>query len=90
MPVVRASERYIIIITHISMSVYTLFLINLDGYNRYVEVVGRSVGVGTYASVKRSGKIYKIDDTTKMLHLLSEVKGANDWLYTVIEDIVSI
>ena len=71
------------------MSVYTLFLINLDGYNRYVEVVGRSVGVGTYASVKRSGKIYKIDDTTKMLHLLSEVKGANDWLYTVIEDIVS-
>ena len=57
-----------------------------------MEVVGSSIGAGACANVKRSGKIYKIDDTTKMLHFLSEendVEGANDWLYTVIEDIVS-
>ena len=55
-------------------------------------MVGSSIGAGACANVKRSGKIYKIDDTTKMLHFLSEennVEGANDWLYTVIEDIVS-
>lgn len=58
-----------------------------------MEVVGSSIGAGACANVKRSGKIYKIDDTTKMLHFLSEkndVGGDNDWLYTVIEDIVSI
>ena len=68
------------------------FSFSIDGYNKYVEVVGSSIGAGACANVKRSGKIYKIDDCTKMLHFLSEendVGGANDWLYTVIEDIVS-
>ena len=58
-----------------------------------MEVVGSSIGAGACANVRRSGKIYKIDDATKMLHFLSEendVEGTNDWLYTVIEDIVSI
>ena len=72
--------------------VHTLFFINLDGYNKYVEVVGSSIGAGACANLKRSGKISKIDDSTKMLHFLSEEKDVgegNDWLYTVIKDIVS-
>ena len=63
-----------------------------DGYNRYVEVVGGSIGAGACANENRSGKIYKIDHDTKMLHFLSEENdagGANDWLYIVIDDIVS-
>ena len=55
-------------------------------------MVGSSIGAEACATVKRSGKIYKIDDSTKMLHFLSEEKDVgegNDWLYTVIEDIVS-
>ena len=71
---------------------HNILSFSIDGYNKYVEVVGSSIGAGACANVRRSGKIYKIDDTTKMLHFLSEendVEGANDWLYTVIEDIVS-
>ena len=53
-------------------------------------MVGGSIGAGACANVKRNAKIYKIDDDTKMLHLLSEKEGeGNDWLFIVIEDIVS-
>ena len=64
---------------------------NPDGYNRYVEVIGGSIGAGACANVNRSAKVYKINDDTKMLHFLSEeeVGGDNDWLFIVIEDIVS-
>ena len=71
---------------------HNFYSISIDGYNKYVELVGSSVGDGACANQKRRGKIYRIDDNTKMLHFLSEendVGGANDWLYTVIEDIVS-
>ena len=53
-------------------------------------MIGGSIGAGACANVKRNAKIYKIDDDTKMLHLLSEKDGEdNDWLFIVIEDIVS-
>ena len=53
-------------------------------------MIGGSIGAGACANVKRNAKIYKIDDDTKMLHLLSEREGeGNDWLFIVIEDIVS-
>lgn len=52
-------------------------------------MVGGSIGAGACANGNRSGKIYKIDHDTKMLHFLSEENGANDWLYIVIDDIVS-
>lgn len=59
-----------------------------DGYNKYVEVMGGSIGSGN--SGNRKGKNYKINEDTKMLHFLSEeFGGANDWLFIVIEDIVS-
>ena len=56
-----------------------------------MEVVGGSIGAGACANVNRNAKVYKIDDDTKMLHFLSEEEpgGANDWLFIVIEDIVS-
>jgi len=61
-----------------------------DGYNKYVEVIGGSIGAGACANVKRNAKIYKINDDTKMLHFLSEKDGEdNDWLFIVIEDIVT-
>ena len=73
--------------TNLSLKLYS----NSDGYNRYVEVIGGSIGAGACANVKRNAKIYKIDDDTKMLHFLSkEPGGANDWLFIVIDDIVSI
>jgi len=53
-------------------------------------VVGGSIGAGACANVKRNAKIYKIDDDTEMLHFLSKKDGeGNDWLFIVIEDIVS-
>lgn len=64
----------------------------LDGYNKYVEEIGGNIGAGACAHVRRGERILKIDDNTKILHFLSEEKdvgGANDWLYIVIEDIVS-
>jgi len=55
-----------------------------------VEVIGGSIGAGACANVNRNAKVYKIDDDTKMLHFLSEKDGEdNDWLFIVIEDIVS-
>ena len=42
--------------------------------------------------MKRKGKLYHIEDDTKLLHLLSESgeEGEeNDWLFIVITDIVS-
>ena len=83
---------FMLLLTHYHSLTHNQFSFPIDGYNKYVEVVGSSIGAGACANVKRSGKIYKIDDNTKMLHFLSEerdVGGANDWLYTVIEDIVS-
>ena len=81
-----------LLLIHYHLLTHYLFFFPIDGYNKYVEVVGSSIGAGACANVKRSGKIYKIDDSTKMLHFLSEEKDVgecNDWLYTVIEDIVS-
>ena len=81
-----------LLLIHYHLLTHNLFFFPIDGYNKYVEVVGSSIGAGACANVKRSGKIYKIDDSTKMLHFLSEendVGGANDCLYTVIEHIVS-
>ena len=53
-------------------------------------MIGGTIGAGACANVKRNTKLYKINDDTKMLHLLSEKDGKdNDWLFTVIEDIVS-
>ena len=70
---------------------YMCYLLHPDGYNKYVEVIGGSIGAGACANVNRNAKIYKINDDTKMLHLLSEEPGGdNDWLFIVIEDIVSI
>ena len=56
-----------------------------------MEVVGHSIGAGACASFKREGRIYHIEDTTKLIHFLSEGEEgqANDWLYIVIADIVS-
>ena len=78
-------------ITHNYVLIFTEVCTNPDGYNRYVEVIGGSIGAGACANVNRSAKVYKINDDTKMLHFLSEeeVGGDNDWLFIVIEDIVS-
>ena len=64
------------------------FHVSLAGYNKYVEVIGNSIGSGACANVNRKGKIYKIEDDTKFLHLLSERGEENDWLHIVIADIV--
>ena len=64
----------------------------LDGYNKYVEVVGHSIGIEACANVRRDGKIYHIKNNTKLLHFLSDTDSEeeeNDWLYVVIADIVS-
>ena len=54
-------------------------------------MIGGSIGAGACANVNRSAKICKISDDTTMLNFLSgEVEGANDWLFIVIEDIVSV
>lgn len=61
-------------------------------YNNYVDVIGHSIGAGACANVRRQGKMYHIEDDTKLIHFLSEEEEgtANDWLYIVIADIVSL
>lgn len=57
-----------------------------------MEVIGHTIGAGACANVKRKGKIYCIEDGTKLLHFLSvtNVEGEeHDWLHIVIADIVS-
>ena len=88
MIVEKVIDKCVSVIVYWPVDISCLFSI-LDGYNRYVEVVGGSIGAGACANGNRSGKIYKIDHDTKMLHFLSEENGANDWLYIVIDDIVS-
>ncbi len=58
-----------------------------------MEVIAHSIGAGACANVRRQGRIFHIEDGTKLLHFLSEeeVDGTdNDWLYIVIADIVSL
>ena len=52
-------------------------------------MIGESIGAG--ANVNRNAKICKIDDDTEMIHFLSgeEVGEDNDWLFIVIQHIVS-
>ena len=55
-------------------------------------MIGGGIGAGACANVNRSTKIYKIDYDTKILKFLSEEFGENennDWLFIVVEDIVS-
>ena len=61
------------------------------GYNTYVKVVGHSIGGGACGNARRGGKVLQIDDRTKLLHFLSssDEEEGNDWLYLVIDDIVS-
>ncbi len=76
--------------THTHILVYSCFL-PVVAYNKYVEVVGHSIGAGACANVRRQGRIYHIEDDTCLLQFLSEEEEGtdNDWLYVVIADIVS-
>lgn len=71
---------------------FTVMLISssTDRYNRYVEVVGRSIGSGACANMKRNNTLYEITDETKIISLLSTgaTEDGYDWLYLVIKDIV--
>ena len=72
-----------------------LLLNYLDGYNKYVQVIGYSIGAGACANNKREGTLLQIQDDTKLMHFLSTLTDAKDqWegsdlLRVVIEDIVS-
>ncbi|CAI8040342.1 hypothetical protein GBAR_LOCUS22485 [Geodia barretti] len=62
-----------------------------EGYNEYVELIGRSIGIGACAAVQRGNAIYTIEDHTPLLHFLSdgEDEAGNDWLFIVIADIIT-
>ena len=60
-------------------------------YNKYVEVVGRSIGAGACANMKRQNRLYEITDETPIISLLSvgaDSEDGMDWLYIVMKDIV--
>ena len=71
----------------------------LENYNEYIECVGRHIGAGACANVRREGLIYHLTDDTKLIHMLSVEREsttdedddatANGWLLLVITDIVS-
>ena len=69
----------------------------LVGYNEYVECIGKHIGAGACANVKRDGVIFHLTQDTKLVHMLSvdkETSGNDDedhgWLLLVIMDIVSL
>ena len=55
-----------------------------------MEAVGANIGIGACAQMRRENKILVIEDGAKLIPFLSvkDVEGY-DWLYVVIEDIVS-
>jgi hypothetical protein len=62
-----------------------------EGYNEYVDLIGKSIGIGACAAVQRGNAIYTIEDHTPLLHFLSdgEEEAGNDWLFIVIADIIT-
>ena len=66
----------------------------LDGYNKYAQVIGYSIGAGACANNKREGALLQIQEDTKLMHFLStDAKDqweGSDLLRVVIEDIVSL
>ena len=56
-----------------------------------MAVVGKSVGAGACANLKRPNKLYEITDETQIIYLLSvddDPEQGYDWLYIVMKDIV--
>lgn len=56
-----------------------------------MAVVGKSVGAGACANVKRQNELYEISDETPIICLLSvedDPEQGYDWLYIVMKDIV--
>ena len=69
------------------------FCLCVDGYNKYAEVTGHSIGAGACANNRREGALLQIQDDTKLMHFLS-VEAEDQWegsdlLRVVIHDIVS-
>ena len=42
-----------------------------DGYNKYVKLIGGTIGAGACAALHQENKIDTIDDDTSLLHFLS-------------------
>ena len=65
-----------------------------EAYNRYIEVIGRSIGAGACANAKRENRVPEIKVDTPVFRLLSsgdnDDESELDFLYLVINDIVSV
>jgi len=43
----------------------------VDGYNKYVELLGGAIGAGACAALRQGNKVYTIADDIPLLHFLS-------------------
>ena len=69
------------------------FMIILEKYNIYLEVIGFSIGAGACANVQRKNAVPKMVDTTPVFRFLpggaTDEQEEQDYLFLVIQDIVS-
>ena len=66
-----------------------------ENYNKYLKVIGYSIGAGACANVQRKNAVPIMSDTMPVFRFLpGEAKDGTeeerDYLFLVIEDIVSI
>ena len=79
----------------VSSEFYTIIFSHIDGYNRYLEVIGYPIHTDTNGSANKETKIFKIEDGTKFIYFLSaETTGesryqGSDLLFCVIDQLVS-